>query len=50
MEILCLDQHRMFISRSFEADLHLESDKPEKSKSSDGEMRTENPRRKKVVD
>ena len=34
---------------TFEADLHLESDKAEKSKPSDGEMRTDNPWRKNVV-
>ena len=41
--------HKMFASRSFESDLHLESDKAQKSKPSYGEMRTENPRRKNVV-
>ena len=44
-----LGPHRMFTSRPFEADLHLESDKAEKSKPSYGEIRTENPRRKNVV-
>ena len=45
-----LGPHRMFASRPFEADLHLESDKAGKSKlSSYREMRTENPRRKNVV-
>ena len=44
-----LGPHRMFASRPFEADLHLESDKAEKSKPSYGEMRRENPRRKNVV-
>ena len=39
----------MFALRPFEADLHLESDKDEKIKPSYGEMRTENPRRKNVV-
>ena len=44
-----LGPHIVFTSRSFEADLHLESDNAEKSKPSYGEMRTENPRRKNVV-
>ena len=45
-----LGPHRMFASRPFEADLHLESDKAGQSKlSSYREMRTENPRRKNVV-
>ena len=44
-----LGPHRMFASRLFEADLHLESDKAGKIKPSYGEMRTESPRRKNVV-
>ena len=40
---------RMFASRPFEADFHLESDKAEKSKPSYGEMRTENPGRKNMI-
>ena len=49
MEILCLDHTECSHQDNFEADLHLESDKAEKSKPSYGEMRTENPRRKNVV-
>ena len=41
-----LGPHRIFAS---EADLHLESNKAEKSKPSYGEIRTENPGRKNVV-
>ena len=44
-----LRPHRMFASRPFEADSHLELDKAEKNKPSYGEMRTENHGRKNVV-
>ena len=44
-----LGPHRMFASRPFEADFHLEPDKVEKSKPSYGEMRTENPGGKNMV-
>ena len=48
-EKILLGPHRTFISRPFEEDLHLDSDKPEKSRPLYGEMRTANPKMKNVV-